>query len=243
MAEKCYINRGVTKDCEQVQGPGGIAIIEVLDKKYFDAGSVTRDAEGYITSFSTTDPLKLFWGVEFEDDNSAYVNDPTTDKTAGAFFRDITCQYRIDDSPSNRKFVDLLANTRIVMLYQNNLGKWRIVGIQGKGLYLTQVPESNSGAAAADKNTMLLNIKGQENVSAGAYHVWYDAPVYDATTAYAQGDYVKFEILSEFHYYKSLQNANTGNDPDVSPLAWVEVTQAEARDNITNDAMVLLTNP
>lgn len=244
MAVECFIDRGVLRDCNRVEGPGGIGYISILDQKFFDKNALSFDAEGYVIGLATTAPLtKKFWNVQFEDDNSAYVNDPSTDKTAGAFYRDITSQFRIDDTPANRKFINVLSNTSVVMLYQTNLGKWRLVGTQGrKGMRLTQIPESNSGAAAADKNTMLLNLKTQENIDKGALEIWYDAPVWDVTQAYGIGDYVKYQILTEFHYYKSLTAGNTGNQPDTSPTDWVEVTEQEARNNITDAEMMLITN-
>lgn len=245
MAVNCKLTRGVFIDCNRPEGPGGIAKMLLLDKSELNEGSFVEDIEGYITTFSTYIPLtQKFYNVKFEDDNRTYVNDPSTDKTAGAFYLDITAQTAIDDNPLNRKFVNQLEKTRVTMLYQTNKGQWRIVGTFGKGLIMNQRVESNSGAAPGDQNRILLNFKGQENTNKGARFLWLDVVPFDLLTVYAVGEYTKeLDVLSgEYIYYISNVAANTGNLPSTSPTEWTVTTEAEVRDSLTNTFVASITN-
>lgn len=242
----CVLDRGVLIACDRPEGPGGISKLLLLDKSELNEGSFVEDTDGYVTSFSTNTPLtQKFWLLRFEDDNRTYVNDPSTDKTAGAFYLDITMQTAIDDTPKNRKFINKLEKTRVTALYQTNKGQWRISGTFGKGLVMTQRVESNSGAAPGDQNRILLNFKGQENLNKGNRFLWLDTTPFDLLTVYAIGDYTKeFDVpTQEYIYYVSLTAANTGNLPSTSPTNWQVTTQAEVRDSLTNTFVASITNP
>lgn len=47
--------------------------------------------------------------------------------------------------------------------------------------------------------------------------------VWDVATNYITGKYVEYEVDGKTIYYKSLDDVNLGNQPDISPLFWEEV--------------------
>lgn len=238
----CKIDRGIDKECDAPEIPGGVAELKIIDKSYYDEASETLDSSGNITSFALLSGEK-FWDIAFEDDNQTRIDDPSTAKSAGVVFRDITGTVSVQDTASNRQFIDLLSRTRIVILSKNSASQWFLTGTRGKGLNFEQVTQSTTGGASTDSTNQIFTLKGQEILKYGRRRVWVDAPVWDVSATYGVGDYVKKLVSGSYVYYISLTAGNTGNDPVGSPANWEERTQTEVRDKLTAVLIASLVNP
>lgn len=126
MAGVCELDEGTERQCD-VSGPGGVARLFALDRKYLT--NAPLGANGIVSGLTLTG-AKKFWELYIDPNfELTSMNSPSSAASGGAVFAQTAIQFHLQAVAPNMVWRDKFVNTTMTFVSVDKRGQWLIAGL------------------------------------------------------------------------------------------------------------------